>query len=83
MPQQSLIIAHTREMAHQIAKEFRRIGHYLKQPTVRVGCFYGGINVEQNARELKDPSLVPHIVIGTPGRLADLAERRILDLTRV
>ena len=75
-PLQCLVMAHTREMAHQIAKEFLRIGKYLSHPPFRLGCYYGGISVQDNLAELRSPYIIPHIVVGTPGRLLDLTERK-------
>ena len=47
-PLQCLVLTHTREMAHQTAKEFMRIGKYFKKPLLRLGCYYGGTSVKDN-----------------------------------
>eukprot|EP00298_Acanthocystis_sp_HF-20_P013436 c20349_g1_i3.p1 GENE.c20349_g1_i3~~c20349_g1_i3.p1 ORF type:complete len:434 (-),score=115.03 c20349_g1_i3:114-1415(-) len=63
-----LVLAHTRELAFQIAKEYDRFGKYMK--TLKTGVFYGGINIEANRITLtNDP---PHIMVGTPGRVLAL-----------
>lgn len=72
-----LIMAPTRELAQQIDEEFRRFARGLKlYSTVAVG----GTNIDRQIRDLRRH---PHVVIGTPGRLKDLMNRRELNLTRV
>jgi ATP-dependent RNA helicase UAP56/SUB2 len=46
---QAIIIANTRELAHQIFKDFLRMGRYFRQPELRVSCFFGGISLEENS----------------------------------
>jgi ATP-dependent RNA helicase UAP56/SUB2 len=41
-PHQAIITCHSRELAHQISKDFKRLGRYCKNPEVRYGCYYGG-----------------------------------------
>jgi len=66
----ALILCHTRELAYQICHEFERFSAYL--PDVNVKVFFGGMPVKQHKELLKnDP---PNIVVGTPGRILDLAK---------
>jgi len=74
-----LILCHTRELAYQICHEFDRFKKYL--PTVKTGVFYGGIPVQTHKDLLKDDA--PHIVIGTPGRVLQLAEEKSLNLKNI
>jgi len=74
-----LILCHTRELAYQICHEFDRFKKYL--PTVKTGVFYGGIPVQTHKDLLKDDA--PHIVIGTPGRVLQLAEEKALNLKNI
>lgn len=67
---QAIITCHTRELAHQIFKDFKRLGRYFKTPELRFGCYYGGQPFEDNERELRDKEKAPHIIIATPGRLS-------------
>jgi len=70
-------MAPTRELAQQIDEEFRRFARDMKLfSTVAVG----GMNIDRQIRDLRRH---PHVVIGTPGRLKDLMNRRELNLTRV
>ena len=73
-PVTALVLCHARELAYQIKKEFGRLGKYLN---FRTSVFYGGINIEDNRKDLKS-STPPNIVVGTPGRILDLAKKGIL-----
>lgn len=69
-----LIMAPTRELAQQIDEEFRRFAAGLR---LYSAVCVGGTNIERQIRELKRQ---PHVIIGTPGRLKDLLNRRVLRL---
>jgi superfamily II DNA/RNA helicase len=70
-----LVIAPTRELAVQIDAEYRGFSHGSGLKSV---CAVGGVNISPQIRALKDR---PYFVIGTPGRLKDLMERGVLDLS--
>jgi len=75
-----VVLCHTRELAFQIQKEYERFSKYL--PEIKSRVFYGGVNVKTDIDALK--AEVPHIVVGTPGRVLDLATKRnALDLSKV
>lgn len=80
---QAIVTCHTRQLAHQIFKDFKRIGRFFKDPEIRFGCYYGGQAFEDNERELKDKQKAPHIIIATPGRLSELAKRKVIRLENV
>lgn len=89
-PHQAIITCHTRELAHQIYKDFKRLGttlkdlgRYFKKPELRYGCYFGGVPLEDNETELKDPNKTPHIIISTPGRLYDLAKHKLIHFDKV
>lgn len=69
-----LIIAPTRELAQQIDEEFRVFSKGLGLYSTLI---VGGVNVDRQVRDLKRR---PHVIIGTPGRLKDLMQRRVLQL---
>jgi superfamily II DNA/RNA helicase len=75
----ALVLCHTRELAYQICHEFDRFKKYL--PAVKTAVFYGGVPVQTHRDLLKSDS--PHIVIGTPGRVLQLAEEKALNLKNV
>ncbi|KAF4548580.1 ATP-dependent RNA helicase DED1-like protein [Elsinoe fawcettii] len=73
-----LIICPTRELAHQIHDESRRLAYRSKLRTV---CSYGGTPVKYNLQQLGKGC---DILIGTPGRLMDIIEREgVVSLQRV
>jgi len=76
---QCLVLTHTRELAFQICHEFVRFSKYLDK--VKTQVFYGGIALNLNIASLKNE--VPNIVVGTPGRIWDLIEKKYLDISKV
>lgn len=76
---QGLVLAPTRELAKQIGKQlFRFTKHVEKKIFVEV--LTGGDNIDRQAEALKRPT---QIIVGTPGRVMDMIERRALDLQNV
>jgi superfamily II DNA/RNA helicase len=69
-----LIVAPTRELAQQIDEQFREFSKGLGLYSTLI---VGGVNADRQIRDLKRR---PHFVIGTPGRLKDLMQRRVLQL---
>lgn len=75
-----VVLCHTRELAFQIQREYERFSKYL--PDIKSRVFYGGVNVKVDIEAIKTEH--PHIVVGTPGRIMDLAtSRKVLDLSKV
>ena len=74
---QALVLAPTRELALQVAEAMLAYGRLLK---VRVLPVYGGQPYAPQISQLKRGV---DIVVGTPGRLMDLMERKVLDLSDV
>lgn len=72
-------MCHTRELAFQISKEYERFSKYL--PSVRVGVFFGGMNISNDEKLLK--SSCPHVVVATPGRALALVRSRKLQLKHI
>ena len=70
----ALIIAPTRELAAQINQEFREFSQNMQLYSTIV---IGGANMRRQISELRRN---PHLVVGTPGRLKDLIEKRALNL---
>ena len=80
MPQgkpQALIVAPTRELALQVSGDLALAG---KDVGLRVLTVYGGVGYDTQLDTLKAGV---DVVVGTPGRLIDLADRRALDLSHV
>jgi ATP-dependent RNA helicase DeaD len=74
---QALVLAPTRELALQVAEAMQGYGRHLR---VQVLAVYGGQGFGQQIKQLRRGV---DIVVGTPGRLLDLLERQILDLSAV
>jgi superfamily II DNA/RNA helicase len=72
----ALVLVPTRELAVQVAEEFASIA---KARGLRVALAYGGTSVSQQGKEIRGA----HLVIATPGRLEDLATRRMVALDHV
>jgi superfamily II DNA/RNA helicase len=74
---QALAVAPTRELAVQVSGDLERAG---KARGVRVLTIYGGRAFEPQTQALQRGV---EIVVGTPGRLLDLAKQGYLDLSYV
>jgi superfamily II DNA/RNA helicase len=72
----ALVLVPTRELAQQVADDFDPVA---KAKGLRVGVAYGGTRVREQARDIRRA----HVLVATPGRLRDLAERRLVDLANV
>ncbi len=74
---QGLILVPTRELAVQVAENMASFAKYAR---VKVLAVYGGESINKQIHAL---SSGVQIVVGTPGRLIDLMERRVLNLGTV
>ncbi|GEL25523.1 DEAD/DEAH box helicase [Pseudonocardia sulfidoxydans NBRC 16205] len=74
---QALVVVPTRELCVQVAQDIADAGKHLG---VRVTAIYGGRAYEPQLNALRKGV---DVVVGTPGRLLDLAEQRHLVLGRV
>jgi ATP-dependent RNA helicase DeaD len=75
---QGLVVCPTRELAIQVTQELTKFAKEM--PSFRFATIYGGQKVNAQIRELR---AFPHIVVGTPGRLNDMIERKYLNLSSV
>lgn len=69
---QALILAPTRELASQIQKVVIALGDYME---AQCHACIGGTNVREDVRKLE---LGTHVVVGTPGRVNDMIDRKVL-----
>ena len=74
---QALILTPTRELCLQVCKE---IESFSTNAFPRMVACYGGQGMGEQIRALKKGL---EIVVGTPGRIQDLMEREILDITKI
>jgi len=71
-----LILAPTRELAQQIKQEIRSFTFDLR---IYVALAIGGAYIREQILDIKRD---PHIIVGTPGRIKDLANRRVLNFSK-
>jgi len=71
---QAIVLAPTRELALQVAEEMNSLAHGKK---IRITPVYGGQSIEFQIRQLKKGT---DIIVGTPGRVIDLMERKLIKL---
>ncbi|KAB0372982.1 hypothetical protein FD755_015735 [Muntiacus reevesi] len=70
---QALVLAPSRELAQQIQKVILALGNYMG---ATCHACIGGTNVQNEMQKLQAEA--PHIVVGTPGRVFDMLNRRYL-----
>jgi len=70
---QSIILTHTRELALQINTVITSLSKFM---TIKTCLCIGGTIIKDNISDLLEP---PHIVIGTPGRLLDMINKKVLN----
>ncbi|MDE6545839.1 MAG: DEAD/DEAH box helicase, partial [Paramuribaculum sp.] len=75
---QALILAPTRELCLQIGSDLADFSKYI--PDLRVLPVYGGSSIESQIRSLRAGT---QIIVATPGRLIDLINRGVADLSNV
>jgi len=75
---QGVILAPTRELGQQIAKQLFKFTKYSEK--IFVEAVFGGQHIDIQIKNLKRPT---HIVVATPGRLIDLVRRKDIDLRKV
>ncbi len=75
---QALILSPTRELCLQIGSDLADFSKYM--PAVKVLPVYGGSSIESQIRALRDGV---QIIVATPGRLIDLINRKVVNLSDV
>jgi superfamily II DNA/RNA helicase len=70
------VLVPTRELAAQVTAELESLAPPMG---LTVASVYGGVPLRAQASRAKSA----HILVATPGRLEDLAERRLVDLTHI
>jgi ATP-independent RNA helicase DbpA len=75
---QGLVLCPTRELADQVSREIRRLARFI--PNVKILTLCGGVPLRPHLASLAHE---PHLVVGTPGRLLELIEKKALPLPAV
>ena len=74
----ALILAPTRELVHQIEKDFKDLGKYSHLKIVSV---FGGTGYAEQQKQLSEKPV--DVIAATPGRLLDFISKKLIDLSRV
>ena len=75
---QLLVLCPTRELCLQITKDIKAYSKYMN--SVKTVAVYGGSSIMDQIRSLKEK---PQIIVGTPGRVIDLINRKALDFSEI
>lgn len=75
---QAVVIAPTRELCLQITDDLKSYSKYI--PQLHILAVYGGANIMTQIHGLKKGV---QIIVATPGRLVDLMERDVADLSNI
>ncbi|MGX9984829.1 DEAD/DEAH box helicase [Chryseobacterium sp. POL2] len=75
---QFLVLCPTRELCLQITKDIKTYSKYL--PNIKTTAVYGGSSIMEQIRSLREK---PQIIVGTPGRVIDLINRKALDFSSI
>lgn len=75
---QGLVLCPTRELAIQVSKELIRLAG--ERRNLRILPVFGGDSIQKQIKAVREGV---QIIVGTPGRLMDLMNRKILDLSTV
>ena len=73
----ALVLVPTRELAAQVSEE---MNNYARRLSLRSTMIYGGVTIQAQIERLHRGV---DIVVATPGRLLDHAERGTIDLSRI
>src|SRR3546814_5404463 len=72
---QALVLCPTRELADQVGKQLRKLATGI--PNLKLSVLCGGIPL---GPQLASLGHAPHVVVGTPGRIQELAAKKALQL---
>ncbi|MFC3717379.1 ATP-dependent RNA helicase DbpA [Luteimonas soli] len=75
---QALVLCPTRELADQVGKQLRKLATGI--PNLKLSVLCGGIPLGPQLASLEH---APHVVVGTPGRIQELAAKKSLQLSAV
>jgi ATP-dependent RNA helicase RhlE len=74
---QALVLAPTRELAHQISDNFHQ---YASGVDLNIALVYGGVSQYKQVKTIQRGC---QVIIATPGRLLDLIEQGFIDLSGI
>lgn len=74
---QAIVLCPTRELALQIGEELIRLNSYIQ---AKIAVVFGGSDIRAQIKAIKGGA---HIVVGTPGRVLDLIQKKVLRLENI
>jgi ATP-dependent RNA helicase DeaD len=75
---QAIILAPTRELGQQISTNLKSFAKHC--PKIAIATICGGIPIKPQIDRLKETT---HIIVATPGRLADLVKREAVNIKNI
>ncbi len=75
---QGLILSPTRELCLQITNELKNYSKFV--PGLHTVAIYGGASITDQAKQIKRGA---QIVVATPGRMQDMINRKMVDITNI
>lgn len=75
---QFLILSPTRELCLQISDDLASYAKY--KPNVKITAIFGGASIDKQIQKVQKGV---HIISATPGRLIDLLNRKVVDLSKI
>jgi ATP-dependent RNA helicase DeaD len=75
---QFLVLCPTRELCLQITKDIQAYTQYSRD--IKTVAVYGGSSITDQIRAIRNK---PQIIVGTPGRVIDLINRKSLDFSEI
>lgn len=75
---QAIILAPTRELGQQISANLESFSKHI--PAISIATVCGGIPIKPQIERLQNTT---HIVVATPGRLADLIKRNAINVSNI
>lgn len=76
---QAIVLAPTRELAIQITNVFEAISCMMTN--IRIKTIIGGTSVLKDLDDIRFNQ--PHVIVGCPGRVYDMIQRRYIDVTKI
>lgn len=75
---QAVVLCPTRELCMQITRDLQNFTKFIGG--AHVVSIYGGASIEGQIREVRKG---PQIIVGTPGRMVDMIDRGVVNLTTI
>ncbi|BDD03825.1 DEAD/DEAH box helicase [Aureibacter tunicatorum] len=75
---QGIVLVPTRELCEQVGNELSFLAEGIEG--LKVNAIYGGMSLKSQAKEISNGT---QVLVATPGRMVDLIERKVIDLSTV